>query len=415
MSKPDGVSSDFPETLDHQAFINQSDETRAHHRDALLVKDYPIVVIKPNSTKNKLIEQEIISKGFLLTDIVSIKITEAQNLLIYFKRSDSYKRFLQLGKFLNGETKEIRKVQEDRTLIIRGANAIDLTDYDDEVKKQGITEYCDLESRKQNVKINMVKAVCESTLTYENLLKNGLKVGVINYRLVKFIRKPNVMICFNCSSPGHIAKFCRNTQKCTRCSSPDHTKNSCPMKDDLNRSNFKCPNCNGQHPATYAGCVKYKETLKKIMERNELNTKDKPKQFTSNPQKNPWNNPVNEQFTQINDKLTVIESNLSTLTNAMNEIQEMKTDVAQFKQNMNNQLTKLEASLKEQENKFVSFSNYIFLTLLSKKKDFDLNEYKSKLINYFNLTLDSNKKLKQHTIPKSNTRIDNNVEMFEDV
>ena len=115
--------------------------------------------------------------------------------MIFFKKADSYKKFLQLERFLNGEIKEIRKVLEEKTIVIRGANAADLSDYEEEIKNQGIVEFSDLKSRKQNVSINMVKASCKSPLEFEKLLKIGLKVGLMNYRAVKFIKKPNLVIC----------------------------------------------------------------------------------------------------------------------------------------------------------------------------------------------------------------------------
>ena len=87
-------SMQFPLPIDQHAFINQSEETRAHHRDNLISKTYPLIVLTPtinpkktteDKTKikeiNNMIENELKTKGFL-NEIVSIKFTEAKNLIV---------------------------------------------------------------------------------------------------------------------------------------------------------------------------------------------------------------------------------------------------------------------------------------------------------------------------------------------
>ena len=118
----------------------------------------------------------------------------------------------------------------------------------------------------------MIKATCSSTLEYDNILKNGIKTGYKLYRETRFIRKPNIKICYNCSKHGHIAKYWKHQSICSNCGLKDHTKTECPETNDPEKINLKCPNCNDKHPATYAGCSKYQDISKKLRE-NERITK----------------------------------------------------------------------------------------------------------------------------------------------
>ena len=204
------------------------------------------------------------------------------------------------------------------------------------------------------------------------------------HRVVKFINKPKLIICYKCSSPGHMARSCRSVAKCTRCSSLDHTKNDCPEKDNKNRENFKCPNCNGPHPATYAGCVKYKEALKQLSDKNfnKKRTEKKNSEIIESTL-NPWTNKDNiekitTQITQMATNLTKIEESIYTLTTSFtNEINKFKDDLEQFKKQVTSNMAKLVNELNAQDLKVVSFIN-------EKQKGLDLTAYKSKLTNHFN-------------------------------
>ena len=115
----------------------------------------------------------------------------------------------------------------------------------------------------------------------------------------------------------------------------------------------------------------------------------------------------------MEENLLKIETSLTNLTNIASEIQNIKTDFQQFKQNVTNSISKIENDLKSQDHKVVSFINSVFLSLIHKQKNYDLNDYKSKLINSFNLTLDNKNQLKKHTVPKPPTS-KTNTDMFDD-
>ena len=73
---------------------------------------------------------------------------------------------------------------------------------------------------------------------------------------------PNPQRCFRCQRYGHVNRTCKSRQEvCANCGSLDHISSQehpCP-------SSPKCVNCQGDHPAFYKGCPKWK-TEKKVQE-----------------------------------------------------------------------------------------------------------------------------------------------------
>lgn len=88
----------------------------------------------------------------------------------------------------------------------------------------------------------------------------------MRYRVSKYIKKSILTICFKCGKTGHLANICCNKPICIIFSSTDHTKADFPEKDDATREKFKCPNCDLNYPATYAGCSFYKEKMQRKIE-----------------------------------------------------------------------------------------------------------------------------------------------------
>lgn len=67
--------------------------------------------------------------------------------------------------------------------------------------------------------------------------------------------------CYKCQRHGHIAKHCTGPVRCKVCAGP-HTHKEC-----TSRTQPKCANCGGPHPASYGGCAKKKAaTLARAME-----------------------------------------------------------------------------------------------------------------------------------------------------
>lgn len=61
--------------------------------------------------------------------------------------------------------------------------------------------------------------------------------------------------CLNCQTYGHTRSYCSNSPRCVKCGGTHPTAN-CTKSPELPA---KCAFCNGEHPASYKGCIVYKE------------------------------------------------------------------------------------------------------------------------------------------------------------
>lgn len=80
-------------------------------------------------------------------------------------------------------------------------------------------------------------------------------------RIEKFINKDEPQ-CFKCQRLGHMAKGCEMGLKCVKCAQA-HTSEQCPIPKDSPKEMLKCAHCEGNHAASYRGCPKIKELLKR--------------------------------------------------------------------------------------------------------------------------------------------------------
>ncbi|GBN99641.1 hypothetical protein AVEN_179945-1 [Araneus ventricosus] len=83
------------------------------------------------------------------------------------------------------------------------------------------------------------------------VLPKSVKIAYMNCPVRHFI--PNPLRCFKCQRFGHTITACRGKQICARCSLPDHNSNNCSSTTP------KCCNCNGDHPAFFRSCPRYKQ------------------------------------------------------------------------------------------------------------------------------------------------------------
>ncbi|GBN64206.1 hypothetical protein AVEN_214804-1 [Araneus ventricosus] len=83
------------------------------------------------------------------------------------------------------------------------------------------------------------------------ILPKSVKIAYMNCPVRHFI--PNPLRCFKCQRFGHTITACRSKQICARCSLPDHGSNNCSSTTP------KCYNCNGDHPAFFRSCPRYKQ------------------------------------------------------------------------------------------------------------------------------------------------------------
>ena len=85
------------------------------------------------------------------------------------------------------------------------------------------------------------------------------------YKVSVYISEPTR--CYTCQKFGHKANKCNSSLKCPICLG-HHSYEDCDVRKNNNKDERKtlCPNCKGEHSASYNGCRIYQEakTIKKI-------------------------------------------------------------------------------------------------------------------------------------------------------
>lgn len=81
-------------------------------------------------------------------------------------------------------------------------------------------------------------------------------------KIEKFTNREDAQ-CFKCQMMGHFASNCNMDLRCVKCAQ-EHTSDVCPLPKGAPKEDLKCALCKGSgHPASYRGCPKIKEILKK--------------------------------------------------------------------------------------------------------------------------------------------------------
>lgn len=84
-------------------------------------------------------------------------------------------------------------------------------------------------------------------------------------------RKTTIVQCTRCQQYGHSKNYCMRPYRCVKCAGP-HKTTLCTI--DKNTPAV-CTLCSGSHPASYKGCMVYKEILTRKKMANKPNTKYK--------------------------------------------------------------------------------------------------------------------------------------------
>ena len=61
-----------------------------------------------------------------------------------------------------------------------------------------------MKSFKRDNDLNLCKLISENTSFATNLINGGIKIDYIKYKVKKYLKKPKLLICFNCGKSGHI-------------------------------------------------------------------------------------------------------------------------------------------------------------------------------------------------------------------
>uniref|UniRef100_A0A1B0DM52 Pre-C2HC domain-containing protein n=1 Tax=Phlebotomus papatasi TaxID=29031 RepID=A0A1B0DM52_PHLPP len=107
------------------------------------------------------------------------------------------------------------------------------------------------------------------------MLDSATTDGSLLHCLVQFEAphvKKEIVQCKNCQYFGHTKSYCNRKPKCVKCAGNHLTEACLKVRND---GAAKCSNCNGDHPASYRGCVVHKELQKKMYPalRNRITTR----------------------------------------------------------------------------------------------------------------------------------------------
>ena len=206
------------------------------------------------------LKQDIINE-FENVKIKQIKVTAAKNLILIFENEDSSMMILNSNKLFkekrkieldNNKERKEKKVQFE--IIIKGLSYPMAIEYKQELKQIGIVNVLKF-NQKEDYKIT--KAICE---TMEKIIKEGIFLDYVKYRVEKYIQQIKPIQCFNCQKFGHFSSVCENkSPTCVKCGGK-HKVTDCKSEQ------IKCANCNGRHTSSYGGCKIYQKHQKEKIE-----------------------------------------------------------------------------------------------------------------------------------------------------
>ena len=106
-------------------------------------------------------------------------------------------------------------------------------------------------------------------LHFRDVIPDYVHIGWRRFRVRQYI--PDPVWCYNCQKYGHIAANCRSKTTCPICSGK-HSYEDCEVQNLKDERKAICPNCRGDHPASYKGCPAYQEakTIKRVQTTNAI-------------------------------------------------------------------------------------------------------------------------------------------------
>ena len=205
------------------------------------------------------------AKSEISTDETEIRVNYPRGLLVMTtKTEEEAKRILQMKKFGDlevdcrwardlgvncgvigripcpsmKETKE-RKIELYKEVLRKNGTPVSSIEWiNQKVWKRGVKGYTT--QLTEFLKLEFVKEA--PTHVY---------LGHCRYEVKDYVA--DAIQCWNCQNFGHISKNCRSQPACVKCGSKGHRKsdNRCGTR------RVRCANCEGDHPASYRGCVAF--------------------------------------------------------------------------------------------------------------------------------------------------------------
>ena len=327
-----------------EEMINDADNEKHKNCFAIVV----ISIDKKYIESSKLLNQDI-HKEFSNIKIKQLKITPANNLVMFFENRESSLMVINSQTlFKNNKKFELdnkeKKSKNNFEILIKGISFNMSKEYEEYCADKGISKFIKFN---KNDDYKIVKATCATEEDMNNLISNGLFLDYIKYRVEKYHQPIKPTQCFNCQKFGHFASACeKKTSICVKCGGKHKLM-------DCKSSEIKCANCNGNHTSSYGGC---KEFQKHQKEKSEIIKK---KVENSN---------IRKQYSQVVSS-TSSQNELSTLCESIKQINLSIINLSEtIKQNVKQQLNEFEQS------QYISIENTIN-RLFKKQEEFVANKF----------------------------------------
>ena len=171
----------------------------------------------------------------------------------------------------------------------------------------------------------------------DTLIKNGLKINYLNFKVEKYVKPITPLQCFRCQKFGHLAANCKEPKVCVACSETHDENYKCYTLTK------KCANCGQNHTANYAGCPIYKQKQFELKSKsNESNKANSSRGYSETVKSNQDN-----LQQKIDKQVLEVETLNKTIKESMEEI----------KKTIDTKITECEARIEDKINKITNKQN----------------------------------------------------------
>ena len=202
--------------------------------DSIVKNEYTLKVLSNNEVK---IQPHSSEKYLPIIEELKRKNTEFYT---YQRKQDKGYKVVLRNMHPTVDTNELKsEIEKFEHKVIRIANI-----------KQRITHkalplfFIEIESKENNKKIYEINKLLNLIVSFEPPRK-----------------KRDIPQCMKCQDYGHTKNYCHKNPVCVKCAQ-NHLTALCPIKGKIQE--VKCVNCNGNHPASYKGCIVRKQLQQKL-------------------------------------------------------------------------------------------------------------------------------------------------------
>jgi hypothetical protein len=300
-------------------------------------KDMKFKLLIFNVDDNKKTQEEINKYGIDKSNIHAV-VTASNNLMIYLDDINDLNKIMSDDVIFKEKKKlNMNENEKDKLdIVIRGLTLYKAREYGDYLESIGISQLISLESRKlsettERNKIKIVAARLKNKVMIDNLVRDGINLDYIHYKVEKFKKPIHVMQCLKCNQFNHKASDCKNDECCKNCGGK-HLSKVCTSNEKL------CVNCGGDHKATYKQCKEYVKFVDEKTERIN-GKKEKSKQQMNRVESSMGKNQIDNDkgMSQILEAINGIKEGQKQLEKKMDD----KIEVLIQKENRNAENIKL--------------------------------------------------------------------------